>query len=221
MARQPSNTFDSPPGGCVWPAASPSPTPAGATQARAPGTVIASFPTIATFGNGQRPMPNRQEAKNWPSRSTAGHNTYARTVVDLGRIIRNAARRAGKTRWLKCANKMEIPGGSGPDDPPPEGGTHGPAGRPGRAPRRRQFWLYPDFPKSTNTLYLYILRAKLSVRPAQVDGIYVNIISHGSTPARTRACSDTTPRPDALYRALSRLDAVSDQAHVNVTHCQI
>ena len=81
--------------------------------------------------------------------------------------------------------------------------------------------LYPDFPKSTNTLYLYILRAKLSVRPAQVDGIYVNIISHGSTPARTRACSDTTPRPDALYRALSRLDAVSDQAHVNVTHCQI
>ena len=82
-------------------------------------------------------------------------------------------------------------------------------------------WLYPDFPKSTNTLYLYILRAKLSVRPAQVDGIYVNIISHGSTPARTRACSDTTPRPDALYRALSRLDAVSDQAHVNVTHCQI
>ena len=83
------------------------------------------------------------------------------------------------------------------------------------------FWLYPDFPKSTNTLYLYILRAKLSVRPAQVDGIYVNIISHGSTPARTRACSDTTPRPDALYRALSRLDAVSDQAHVNVTHCQI
>ena len=85
----------------------------------------------------------------------------------------------------------------------------------------RDFWLYPDFPKSTNTLYLYILRAKLSVRPAQVDGIYVNIISHGSTPARTRACSDTTPRPDALYRALSRLDAVSDQAHVNVTHCQI
>ena len=83
------------------------------------------------------------------------------------------------------------------------------------------FRLYPDFPKSTNTLYLYILRAKLSVRPAQVDGIYVNIISHGSTPARTRACSDTTPRPDALYRALSRLDAVSDQAHVNVTHCQI
>ena len=81
--------------------------------------------------------------------------------------------------------------------------------------------LYPDFPKSTNTLYLYILRAKLSVRPAQVDGIYVNIISHGSTPARTRACSDTTPRPDALYRALSRLDVVSDQAHVNVTHCQI
>ena len=48
-----------------------------------------------------------------------------------------------------------------------------------------------------------------------------NIVSHGSTPARTRACSDTTPRPDALYRALSRLDAVSDQAHVNVTHCQI
>ena len=85
----------------------------------------------------------------------------------------------------------------------------------------RKKWLYPDFPKSTNTLYLYILRAKLSVRPAQVDGIYVNIISHGSTPARTRACSDTTPRPDALYRALSRLDAVSDQAHVNVTHCQI
>ena len=83
------------------------------------------------------------------------------------------------------------------------------------------YGLYPDFPKSTNTLYLYILRAKLSVRPAQVDGIYVNIISHGSTPARTRACSDTTPRPDALYRALSRLDAVSDQAHVNVTHCQI
>ena len=83
------------------------------------------------------------------------------------------------------------------------------------------FRLYPDFPKSANTLYLYILRAKLSVRPAQVDGIYVNIISHGSTPARTRACSDTTPRPDALYRALSRLDAVSDQAHVNVTHCQI
>ena len=87
--------------------------------------------------------------------------------------------------------------------------------------RWSQSWLYPDFPKSTNTLYLYILRAKLSVRPAQVDGIYVNIISHGSTPARTRACSDTTPRPDALYRALSRLDAVSDQAHVNVTHCQI
>ena len=94
----------------------------------------------------------------------------------------------------------------------------------GNLERRRTheyFWLYPDFPKSTNTLYLYILRAKLSVRPAQVDGIYVNIISHGSTPARTRACSDTTPRPDALYRALSRLDAVSDQAHVNVTHCQI
>ena len=65
------------------------------------------------------------------------------------------------------------------------------------------------------------LLAKLSVRPAQVDGIYVNIISHGSTPARTRACSDITPRPDALYRALSRLDAVSDQATVNVTHCQI
>ena len=89
------------------------------------------------------------------------------------------------------------------------------------AGRRAEVRLYPDFPKSTNTLYLYILRAKLSVRPAQVDGIYVNIISHGSTPARTRACSDTTPRPDALYRALSRLDAVSDQAHVNVTHCQI
>ena len=31
--------------------------------------------------------------------------------------------------------------------------------------------LYPDFPKSTNTLYLYILRAKLSVRPAQVGYI--------------------------------------------------
>ena len=87
--------------------------------------------------------------------------------------------------------------------------------------KKEKIRLYPDFPKSTNTLYLYILRAKLSVRPAQVDGIYVNIISHGSTPARTRACSDTTPRPDALYRALSRLDAVSDQAHVNVTHCQI
>ena len=36
--------------------------------------------------------------------------------------------------------------------------------------------LYPDFPKSTNTLYLYILRATLSVRPAQVDGIYVGYI---------------------------------------------
>ena len=42
--------------------------------------------------------------------------------------------------------------------------------------------LYPDFPKSTNTLYLYILRAKLSVRPAQVDGIYVNIMAISGFP---------------------------------------
>ena len=36
--------------------------------------------------------------------------------------------------------------------------------------------LYPDFPKGINTMYPYILRGKLSVRPAQVGGIDVNTL---------------------------------------------
>ena len=38
------------------------------------------------------------------------------------------------------------------------------------------YWLYPDFPKGINTMYPYILRGKLSVRPAQVGGIDVNTL---------------------------------------------
>ena len=38
------------------------------------------------------------------------------------------------------------------------------------------FGLYPDFPKGINTMYPYILRGKLSVRPAQVGGIDVNTL---------------------------------------------
>ena len=40
----------------------------------------------------------------------------------------------------------------------------------------RIFRLYPDFPKGINTMYPYILRGKLSVRPAQVGGIDVNTL---------------------------------------------
>ena len=39
-----------------------------------------------------------------------------------------------------------------------------------------RMWLYPDFPKGINTMYPYILRGKLSVRPAQVGGIDVNTL---------------------------------------------
>ena len=42
--------------------------------------------------------------------------------------------------------------------------------------QRVYFWLYPDFPKGINTMYPYILRGKLSVRPAQVGGIDVNTL---------------------------------------------
>ena len=41
---------------------------------------------------------------------------------------------------------------------------------------KRFFRLYPDFQKGINTMYPYILRGKLSVRPAQVGGIDVNTL---------------------------------------------
>ena len=40
----------------------------------------------------------------------------------------------------------------------------------------RYLRLYPDFTKGINTMYPYILRGKLSVRPAQVGGIDVNTL---------------------------------------------
>ena len=63
-----------------------------------------------------------------------------------------------------------------------------PVGRPGQGPRHHRpllqrlvepgakSGLYPDFPKGINTMYPYILRGKLSVRPAQVGGIDVNTL---------------------------------------------